>query len=159
MASFTATFIFILVLFVVLRNFVPQKRFIGRFLYYQNFISFISHQKDVSSYQSFFDDTTPRDYAIASYINMHATDTDNIVVWGNNAQIYKMTKKLPPGRFTVAYHASYSEETLKETHAAIAKSDPRFIIVITKNYQLPYSLTSYIPRIMIQDTTIYEKYY
>ena len=28
--------------------------------------------------------------------------SDNIFIWGNNAQVYKLTEKLPPGRYTVA---------------------------------------------------------
>ena len=37
-------------------------------------------------------------------IKLYAKPSDNIFIWGNNAQVYKLTNKLPPGKYAVAYH-------------------------------------------------------
>ncbi|MEK7549067.1 MAG: glycosyltransferase family 39 protein, partial [Patescibacteria group bacterium] len=80
-------------------------KFSGKTLsYYQNFASFIIGSKSVREYREFFDRRTPIDYEIATYIKSKTSTEDEIFIWGNNAQIYKMTDKLPPGRYAVTYH-------------------------------------------------------
>lgn len=148
---------FLFVSFVVFDFFSPQNR-LGRILpYYHNFISFVTGQKHIDRYRAFFDRNVPRDYQIASYIRLNAKEDDKIFVWGNTAQLYKMLEKVPPARFTVAYHAVQSKERLRETENAITRSNPRFIVVTTSAYPLPYSLASYTQRITIRNAIIYER--
>ena len=79
--------IFFVILLLIIWHFFS---FYGKDLsYYENFLSFVSGKKSVTSYQSFFDRKTPRDYEIANFINAETTKSDGIFIWGDNAQLYK----------------------------------------------------------------------
>lgn len=125
--------------------------------YYQNFISLILGRKNVSTYQSFFDHQTVIDYELAQYIKNHTDLKDNVFIWGNNAQLYKLANKLPPGKFIVAYHMTASKETLKETEIALFKANPKYIIVTSPANFIPYSLSGYRQKISIDNSLIYER--
>lgn len=127
--------------------------------YYQNFAAFILNKQSVTSYQKFFDGSTPRDYEIANYINLYAKPSDNIFLWGNNAQLYKMTSKLPPGKYTAAYHITSYKDGPSNTQAGLDKAKPKYIIVMPNVPAYPFSLAGYTQRISIQGVEIYEKIY
>lgn len=127
--------------------------------YYQNFLSFIFGQKSVYSYQRFFDRNTPGDYDLAGYINSHSKKTDNIFIWGNNAQVYKLTEKLPPGRYTVAYHINNYKDGFENTKNSLLKSDPKFIVVMPNVSNYPFYLGNYYLKINLNGIEIYEKLY
>lgn len=148
--------IFIVVLFIIINYFNFFKKTV---FYYQNFISFMTHAKSVSDYRAFFDSNTPKDYETAQFINMHVHANESIFVWGNNAQLYKLTNKLPSTRFTVAYHMTASKETLKETERSFYKASPKFIIIVLHDSPFPYGLTAYANRIIINEHVIYERIY
>lgn len=146
----------VITFFVVLTSF----NFYGKtFKYYQNFISFLISSKTVSQYQSFFDGSTPRDYALAAYINSHAKKDDNIFIWGNNAQVYALTNKLPSGRYTVAYHMQSTKESLKETQDAIQIAKPKYFIVASEKFPPTFPLPAFKQKIIIFDSVIYETVY
>lgn len=125
--------------------------------YYQNFISFMVGQKTVYQYQSFFDGNTPNDYELASYINRVARKNDNIFIWGNNAQVYKLTNKLPPGRYTVAYHITGYQDGISNTKEGLKKHKPKFIIIMNNVSEFPFSLSEYGQRVNVNGINIYEK--
>lgn len=126
--------------------------------YYSNFFSFVNHKQDLFSYYAFFDRNTPRDYQVAQFITMNTNSNDPIFIWGNNAQVYKLANKLPPGRFTVAYHITATPHTLAETKAALEKQNPKFIIITSiMRPEFPYSLSNYSHRINIEHSAIYER--
>lgn len=125
--------------------------------YYQNFVSFMIGQKTASQYQRFFDGNTPNDYELSSYINRVAKKNDNIFIWGNNAQVYKLTNKLPPGRYTVAYHITGYPDGLSNTKQGLDKHKPKFIIIMGNVSAFPFSLLEYNQRLNINGIDIYEK--
>ncbi len=127
------------------------------FGYYKNFISFVTQQESVSTYQGFFDWNTPRDYAIADYIRLHRKPTQTIFVWGNSGQIYKLTNTLPPGRYIVEYHITSTAKTVAETQAALQKTKPQIVIMMDYNTPIPMSLKGYTQNIMIENAGIYER--
>ena len=133
--------------------------YIKTIYYYQNFIAFVSNQKTTYQYQRFFDGNTPNDYTLASYINMYAKKEDNIFIWGNNAQIYKLTNKLPPGRYTVAYHITNYRDGLENTEKGLSITKPKFIIIMGNVPKFSFSLSQYIQRININGINIYERLY
>lgn len=145
-------------LILIEREFTLRAR-IPKFLfgYYRNFIAFTLQQQKTSDYLTFFDKITPRDYTIADFINTNKKTTDRIFLWGDDAQVYKLTNLLPPGRFIVAYHIVSSASNMRETASALAQNPPRYIIVFPKQSIIPYSMMYYQPKIQINDTTIYEK--
>ncbi len=146
--------IFIISLGVILHYFSLDQKNVG---YYENFINFVFDSKAVARYQSFFDGNTPRDYEISSFIKSKARKEDNVFVWGNNAQIYKLTDKTPPGKYTTLYHIVQYSDGLTNTKEALYKKTPKFIIVMPSNYPYPFSLYNYKNRIIIEGAVIYER--
>lgn len=144
----------IILVFIISANFNFYKKTSG---YYQNFLSFLSGNKDINSYRAFFDRNTPKDYMIAQFIKAHSNPNDGLFIWGDNAQLYVLSSQLPPGRFTVAYHIRARKEYLSETYNAILKEKPKFIVVISPNNPIPYSLYSYKYKLTISNSLIYER--
>jgi len=127
--------------------------------YYQNFAAFMLGQKSVMAYEGFFDGSTPRDYEIANFINLYAKTSDNLFLWGNNAQVYKMTNKLPPGKYAAAYHITSYKDGLSNTKTGLEINKPKFIIVMPNVAAYPFSLAGYDRKINIEGVDIYEKLY
>ncbi|MBI2031503.1 MAG: glycosyltransferase family 39 protein [Candidatus Levybacteria bacterium] len=125
--------------------------------YYQNFSSFIMSTNSISSYQAFFDRKTPTDYEVAQFIKSKTTSKDNIFIWGNNAQLYTLTNKLPPGKYTVAYHITYYKDGAKNTYDGILKTKPKFIIVMPSQNMPPIPLANYNKNYDINNVLIYER--
>lgn len=147
--------LYVLLVVFLLNHFKPYK-FTKSFAYYGNFIGYITGRVDTTAYQSFFDSDVPRDYAVAQYLKMKLKAGDPIVVWGNSAQIYKLSDTLPVGRYTVLYHVN-SDAALKETVDAMNKKNPRFIIILKEGQEKDLPLTNYAYLLTIEGAAIYEK--
>ena len=97
----------------------------------------------------------PRAYEVAQFLRLHTKKNTTVFVWGNPAQVYKMSETLPPGRYTVAYHITGSKTSMEETAKAIAVKKPKFVVLISsRNY--PFTLSSYRYVYSIQGAAIYE---
>ncbi|MBI4097202.1 MAG: phospholipid carrier-dependent glycosyltransferase [Candidatus Levybacteria bacterium] len=126
--------------------------------YYANYLSFITGNKSVSEYQRFFDSDVPRDYELARYLRSRPDRDNGVFIWGNSAQIYALSGMLPPGRYTVAYHIAYfGSQTKEEMANVLAKKKPEYIVIMPDIPDYPFSLEEYRQKIMIQDSTIYER--
>ncbi len=147
-------FVLIVSLLLIFKNFNPYGKAI---YYYQNFLSFVTNQKSVTDYRAFFDRKTPRDYHIAQFIKTNTEDTDNIFIWGNNAQVYALVNKLPPSRYAVAYHITGYKDGIEITQKAIDKKTPKFIIIMPNVGKIPFSLFNYRERNNIEGVLIYER--
>lgn len=126
--------------------------------YYPNFVSFLMNTKSVNSYQKFFDQSTPINYEITNYINLYAKPNDNVFIWGNNPQVYYLTNKLPPGKYTVAYHITGYKDGISNTKKGLDVNQPKFIVIMPNVPLYPFSLTGYSPKINIGGSIIYEKF-
>lgn len=144
----------VITVFVVLTNFSLSGK---TMFYYQNFLSFLFHQKSVNEYQAFFDRRTPTDYTLSSFIKTHAGKDDQLFIWGNNAQVYVLSNKLPPGRYTVAYHMTATPQSIKETETTVLRVKPKFIIVTDMSRPLPFPLAQYEQKLMLNKSIIYER--
>lgn len=151
--------IFLISSFIVFDFFslASPKKIEKNILYYGNFIHYILGNKDTRSYQAFFDRNTPRDYEIANFIKMNSGKEDNIFVWGNNAQLYKLTGKKPPGKYTVKYHISNYSDGYSNTAESLSKEKPKFLIIMPGETHFPFSLYNYKLRIVISGAEIYER--
>lgn len=127
--------------------------------YYTNFITFVTGKKDVTAYQASFDGKTPRDYALASFINSHTRAEDTIFLWGDSAQIYALSHKLPPVKYTVAYHIKQNKNGIAETQNALNKTQPKYIITLTEANPIPFQMSNYQQKFAITGATIYERNY
>ncbi len=147
--------VFILSSFIlILLNF---KFYTKTLYYYQNFIAFVTKNESVENYRNFFDSNTPRDYEIADYLLLHINSKDNIFVWGNNAEIYDLTNKLPPGKYTVAYHITDYTNGLNNTLEGLKKQNPKFIVIMPNVPDFPFSLVNYGLRVSLKGVDIYER--
>lgn len=127
--------------------------------YYLNLISFCMDKKSVNDYQTFFDRQTPRDYLLANYIKSNTKENERIFIWGNNAQVYKLTNKTPIFRYTVAYHALSFPNGISEMESAIKTVKPKYVIIMPDVPSFPLSLWGYTEKINIEQMVIYEKFF
>jgi hypothetical protein len=144
----------LVVLFIIYFQF--QLNTTKSYLYYLNAIQFITDHKNVTTYQSFFDPNTPRDYALASFITHNTTVSEKVFVWGDSPQIYALSHKLPIGKYTVAYHITQDDQ-LSQTQKEINQQKPRYIIALNETQLLPFYVPLYIMRYNIPGATIYER--
>jgi len=151
---FSLFLIFIVAFYLILNNF----SFYGKtFFYYQNFFSFITGRKTVVEYRGFFDKKTPVDYELAEFIKTKTNKDDNIFIWGNNAQVYALSNKLPPGRYAVAYHITGYKDGIENTREAFLKQEPKLVIIMPDQSQIPFSLYNYGRVVKIDNVLIYER--
>jgi hypothetical protein len=127
--------------------------------YYQNFAAFMLNKQSITAYERFFDQSTPRDYEIANFIDLYAKTSDNIFLWGNNVQVYKMTNKLPPGKYAATYHITSYKDGLSNTTTGLAINKPKFIVIMPNAGSYPFSLAGYDRKINLEGVDIYEKFY
>lgn len=143
-----------IVLIFIANNFNLRGRLLD---YYVNFISFSIGTKSISDYQKFFDGNTPRDYEIARYIKLATKESETIFIWGNNAQVYKLSNKTPISRYVVAYHITNFKGATDEVNNAIQTKNPTLIIVMPNVGPYPFNLNNYSEKIDIQGAKFYEK--
>lgn len=147
--------IFLLIILSLLsNNFNIYKKILP---YYENFISYVTDKKSAAAYQSFFDRNTPHDYELAQFLRLRLTKDDSLFIWGNNAQVYKLTNTLPPGRYTVAYHIVGNKQAEKETQEAINKSMPKYIVVMNYQQNVPYIPIAYSIKYALNQAKLYER--
>lgn len=134
--------------------FYPAKAF----FYYPTVFAFLTGHMDVTSYQTFFDVKAPRDYAVAEFLRQHTKPSDNVYIWGDNAQIYTLANKLPPSKYLDSYHLVQNNVAVTETQKAIAKAKPKYIVTLDEAQPLPFNLPLYIMLVRIPGATIYERH-
>lgn len=144
----------LLSLIIIIKNFNFYANIPG---YYENFLSFELDRESVWEYQSFFDRMTPLDYRLASFLKENTKTSDYIFTWGNNAQLYKLTDKIPPGRYTVAYHITEAKNGISETSNDLKLKKPKFIIIMPYMRNFPFQLSNYRFRLIIDNAYIYER--
>ncbi len=146
--------IFVISFILILKNFGYYGKTV---FYYQNFISFITSNKSITQYRAFFDRNIPRDYQLVQFIKMHTNKNDNIFIWGDNAQVYALTGKLPPGRYAVAYHITGYKDGIENTRKGIEQNKPKFIITMPNVPPLQIPLMEYKEVNNIGNAKIYER--
>jgi len=124
--------------------------------YYVNIISFLTGKESTEQYQIFFDPKVPRDYAVASFIKDNTSSSQQVFIWGNNPQIYILSDKIPPGKYTVAYHI-IQNNAFRQTQQMLIQTKPKYVIVLKETQPLPFVLPLYIMRYNLAGTTIYER--
>lgn len=126
--------------------------------YYPNFLSYFLGQKSQTDYQRFFDSDVPSDYAIAEYLNLKLKKNEEVLIYGNSAQIYVLSDTLPISRFTVAYHVN-NPQAISEMQQAIITKQPKYIVLMPDEKLGEISLPNYTYRLNLGETAIYEYTY
>lgn len=142
---------------IVFISFYHFKIYRKNLSYYTNFLSFLTNQKTITDYEAFFDGNTPRDYALASFINRNVTDNEEVFLWSDSAQIYALSRKLPITKYIVAYHIEFYDSTSQETTKALQKAKPKFIIQTASGPIANDILSSYHLRYIINGARVYER--
>lgn len=117
--------------------------------YYKNFVTYKSGMMSERDYRNTFGEKIDRNYAIAKYIKLRTERHETMFVWGDEPFIYALANRLPPGRFTVAYHVvdfDGKEETLK----ALMEKQTRYVVTLEsekREYKefFKYLLSNYTP--------------
>ncbi len=97
--------------------------------YYQNFYQFLTGQKSKEAYFAFFGEQVNELYQVAKIIKSLSYPYENIFIWGDEPCLYIMSERLPPGRYTVAYHV-VDFKGWQETLLALKENQPRLIVKI-----------------------------
>ncbi len=95
--------------------------------YYRDYLNFAGGQISVGEYYSRFNSYMSDNYLAAQIIN--DAKVDRIFIWGTNPMLYALTKTVPTGRFTVAFHIQ-DLKAYDETLAGVKKHQPEFIVVM-----------------------------
>lgn len=100
--------------------------------YYRNFYSF----KGLSYFHNSFGGYVADVQQLSNYIKQNSHQSDSIFVWGDHPYIYALSDRLPPGRYTVAYHV-LDFDGYHETMDSLQARLPKFIIYYPMN-QRPF---------------------
>jgi len=104
--------------------------------YYKNFAQFVLRKKTRSDYCSWFDSRVNRNYRLAEFIRTSVPRKERIFIWGNEPCIYALSRRLPVGRYTVAYHI-IDFDGYEETMAAMLEQPPRLIVLVPFDKPFP----------------------
>lgn len=96
--------------------------------YYLNFYQFVLGNKNQQEYFNDFDGRASTIYQVADYLQSHTVAHEKIFIWGNTPFIYPLARRLPVGRYTVAYHI-IDFNGYQETLTRLQEIKPRYIIV------------------------------
>jgi hypothetical protein len=105
--------------------------------YYQNFGQFVLGKKSQSEYFNWFGQSVLRNYQVAEFVSQALPWGEEIFVWGNQPHIYALSRRLPAGRYTVAYHIRDFDRH-QEVLSAIKTNLPR-IVVYDRGYRYSFS--------------------
>lgn len=130
--------------------------------YYQNFWNWTIQRQSTPEYFSYFGEQVSRTYEIARYVMLTTNPKDRIFVWGDDPNIYALSNRLPPGRYTVAYHVA-DFNGWEETVDAIRRENTKVVIVLPEEArpfpQLVQELNaSYIKTRSISGASIFRKF-
>lgn len=121
--------------------------------YYQNFISFILKQQSWESYLVNFDQRTPRTYKLAKYLVEHTQSQERIFIWGTEPELYALSRRLPPVKFTTSFHiVDFSGQ--KETLESLYKTPPSYILRVLSEKRILDGLDKFIQSAYIYADTI-----
>ena len=97
------------------------------FSYYRNFGQYVLHQKSLNDYFAYFDKKVPQTYEVAAYLLTHTKENEPVFVWGDEPYLFPLSRRLPPGRMTTAYHILDFKKT-EETLLSLEKNPPAIIV-------------------------------
>lgn len=128
--------------------------------YYQRFINFASGRITKQQYFSSFNEKTPRNYEVASFLVTSSKVSDRVFMWDpDSSAVYSLARRLPPIKYVADYHVNdYS--SVKETVTALDKTLPKFIILTDAHPMpevLPLIKDKYLLIDRIEDASIYSR--
>ncbi len=104
--------------------------------YYTRFISFATKTTSKQDYYNSFNKDTARNYKIAEFVITSTKPTDRIFVWEDSANIYALTKRLPPIKYVAGYHI-VDFSTPREIVEKINNTKPKLVIILPSSKRFP----------------------
>lgn len=100
--------------------------------YYEKFINLTSRKISKNEYLLSFSSETPRNYKIADYISKSTLPEDKIFVWGDDAKIYALSRRLPPTKYVADYHI-VDHHAQSKVLTSLIRNPPKTIIVLPES--------------------------
>jgi 4-amino-4-deoxy-L-arabinose transferase-like glycosyltransferase len=95
--------------------------------YYKNFLDFALGIKSKEKYYEYFGGEVVKNYRLAKFIRERTGDDERIFIWGDSPILYALSRRLPAGRYTAAYHIS-DFGGYKETMESLRRVGPKYIV-------------------------------
>jgi hypothetical protein len=121
--------------------------------YFKNFYQYALRMESKQDYLAFYGPQTESLYQTADFIRTHTSSEEKIFIWGNQPSIYALAKRLPVGRYTVAYHI-IDFKAKKETLNVLRFQPPQWLIVSQDEKQIFPQLEAFI----FNDYSLFQKY-
>jgi uncharacterized membrane protein len=97
--------------------------------YYQNFLKFAVGAEPKEAYFNYFGPNVQRNYEVASIVNQLTDTKDKVFVWGDDAKIYALSRRLPPIKYVADYHIKdFSSQD--EIITKLEKTTPTLIVIL-----------------------------
>ncbi len=122
------------------------------FTYYENFIKFAAHQQSQNQFFANFDSRTPRNYEVARFLTQSARPGDKLFIWGDDPELYALSKLTPATPYVAAYHVAYYRK-FDEVAQILSTTPPRFIVT-TQNLSSFPALITILDQIYVKVTQV-----
>lgn len=104
--------------------------------FYSNFYKLVSKQISKEEYMQTFDGVR-RNYAIADYLNERMDPEDKLYIWGSDAAVYNLTRKLPAGgKYIVNFHV-HDLQKHDYVMSELMINQPLYIVVLPGTTEFP----------------------
>lgn len=147
----------LLIGFIILVAYFHFQIYRKNIAYYVNYMKFLANNEQTRDYLSFFDPSTPRNYDVATFIKNNVKEDEKVFLWSDSPQIYALSKKLPIGKYIVAYHITFYKNADVITKKQIDSARPKYVIQTVDEPHISELLTSYQLRYIMQGVKIYER--
>lgn len=118
--------------------------------YYQNWWQLVTRQVDTDTYQQRFNGIMADNNRATSILALDPQPY--LFIWGTNPMLYAQSKKIPTGRFTVAFHIK-DFQAYQETLDAVIERQPTYIVVMNDDAQTWPEFSLYLTQhYVISDT-------
>jgi len=121
--------------------------------YYLNFYQYLFKFKSQEDYFFDFDPRAETIYQLASHLRTHTLPEEKIFIWGTEPSVYALCRRLPVGRYTVAYHI-IDFNGFEETVAKLEMEPPRYMILMTYEKRPFPELKAFVRRNYALEKTI-----
>ncbi len=113
------------------------------FGYYTNFLSYLGGFHKQTQYFAWFNPQANQTYELAKFLSLYTTENEKVFIWGDEPNVYALSRRLPVGRYTVAYHI-VDFNGYQETMTALRENPPRYLIVMKNEKRLFSDLNGFI---------------
>ncbi|BCX14479.1 MAG: hypothetical protein KatS3mg088_162 [Patescibacteria group bacterium] len=100
--------------------------------FYINFINFVTNKITKDEYINNFNKNMARNYALAQFIKITTSKNERVFVWGDDAKIYALSKRLPPIKYIADYHIKdFSNKSVVAKQ--IIEARPKIVIFLSES--------------------------